>query len=797
MSQHPSTSQHAGMNVDDDNGPQPPQQLAGGAPSSTMGAPPPSYHQPQASQYAMPPQHHPYYPLPSPAYGQPLPYQGQYTTAFVPQPTTAPQPFAPPSGMPPLMPLPSVTHHQPLEWSCPDYTRLVVIHDDPRCPPCISYLRHSEAAASDPQYNQVHEDARTRQQAAYFEHFQRYRGEGRSDETARLREENRRLREAEEEDSRRFREREQELLRRIDLAWEAHDEQERQVRDLRERCERLQADVDRQPRRERFERVPEHRRSRSPRPRSPLPRHDDQYDRRRASQRPRSPPRVSSSRRPPTPPGPSRMPSLPSRRETHPPRHQPPQVRLPSSRPEFVQGSSRSENTAPSTRPSTNPSTPAFGMGSTNLLQISYDDLSDDNGEEYVVEPDQPVNMKEVQRRLTNQSMRKARRPKRDQTWQDKDRAAFSPIPGRPQPTPPPLANTVPPSTVEGSWPTGLQPVHNTDVKLASSWRGLSWKRPAASLSQMAGALYRVRHLIQQVDAYNGYMGVPGMACLKTNWRGTNSRPRPNVPRRREPRTGIADPRATPSRAASVEVWERYYTDYPWSIPTQLRPDPSNERAVPSRDVIEGNLLIRRVIPSTRSSESSMRASLLDSVIRLFSVHGLFGQLVQRGGYPRGPTENLRPFPTNLGLANVNEFDVARWYARCGVTDRSVLLMSHVARIYRNVNLGRPANSVEPWPYPPTSITAFDHVPTEAELPAMPFPDLVDVTMTDALDAPPAEGTENGDGITTVPAIGAPADSPTVDGVAGNQHVELPSEVQAGDGITSVPGAPSEAMEQE
>ena len=298
--------------------------------------------------------------------------------------------------------------------------------------------------------------------------------------------------------------------------------------------------------------------------------------------------------------------------------------------------------------------------------------------------------------------------------------------------------------------------LRDTDVRLADAWfdyvprhSNQAHALMTEARSQQAGALHRVRHIIHQIDERAGLMSVPGLAAIKNGWRNDmkSKRREPERADSRDRGEGRTDPPskarklAQPTHFDSVDRWAEYYREFPNSIPRQLRSHPE-DTTVPSPLLIEGNSLLRRFIPSTRSRESAIRAALLSTLVRLFSVSSLYERLVKRLGLRISTTEDIRPFTQ---MANVSLEDVARWAAECGVTTRTASLLELVARRYRNFELGRPVDAQVAWPDYPSSLADFP-LPEEQTLPPagatdpsqIPLP-ADDVPMGDADGAPASQ----------------------------------------------------------
>ena len=734
--------------------------------------------------------------VPSPGYPAPSLYPHPYAPHVVPAQGYATMPqFGPapayayaaptpvvsmPQGQPPLMPMASGPAAAPSQWTCPDHERMVMTHHrDPRCPTCTSYWTHYESAIADPQFHRAHEEARARQQAAYFEYFNRARGEGSSEDISRLQDELRRAERKQREND-----------DRINEAWDTAKQWENDARALREenlglrsRVSRLQRELDNT--RTRAGRQVERDRSRSPRHRG----RDDHTERRR------TPPRGSSSRgdsyRPPPstttrqesttprqapPPPPSHGPSSPTRSRREELTDRAARVPRPSERtqahplslqPEFVQGSSRSAITTPefvqgssrsamAPQPRTHPSrTPSASIARVPGPEAVDYELSDDDS---LPSDEDGINLKEVKSRIAKQRFRKDKKSTKGAgaATPALPRERLSPEPGADKPAPPILPAHVPRAD-DVQWPPELRAVHETDIRLADAWYNFVPIRHRQAVvlmdearAQMAGAFHRVRHLIQQVDEHPGYMGVRGLATLKREWRAprrarsTASPATSNVPPAASatPRVPMQQPRHTDT----PEAWQEFYRHHPRSIPPALRIDLNDPEAIPTIPLIRANLLFRRFVPTNRTSQRNMaspRAAMLDSIARVFSVHGLYERIRTLGEYPIGPVENIQPFPNEFRIENISWYDVVRWAARCGISYDTVMLLEYVTRFYRNESLGRPVTSVEPWPNAPRSLEDAGRVPLESEMSSMPFPADVMTADTDSmqLDMDAADGT--------------------------------------------------------
>ncbi len=211
----------------------------------------------------------------------------------------------------------------------------------------------------------------------------------------------------------------------------------------------------------------------------------------------------------------------------------------------------------------------------------------------------------------------------------------------------------------------------------------------AAAASLQPGAHARASHLITQIDNYAPYMAVVGMNVLKNAWRS----PRP------------------PQLTASLDEWVHYYTECPNLIPPPLSSPQNAPNAIPSRDLINGHLIFMRANPPPLpGSRNPTVISIFKATTDLFSIPGLFEDLVLRGQYPRAHIENIQPFPQDVRTP-IGVHHVACWYARCGIRADSVLSVERVCRRTRNLRHKRGLDDESPWQEFPRTAADFPAVP--------------------------------------------------------------------------------------
>ncbi len=89
-------------------------------------------------------------------------------------------------------------------------------------------------------------------------------------------------------------------------------------------------------------------------------------------------------------------------------------------------------------------------------------------------------------------------------------------------------------------------------------------------------------------------------------------------------------------------------------------------------------MLMRWSILPTNKSEGSQCAQLLAVIAHAFLVLNFYKHMVLHHHLCVATTEDLRPVPGPI--ANVGEINIIRWAVQCGMTHRTSLLISKVAR---------------------------------------------------------------------------------------------------------------------
>ncbi|KAI0654963.1 hypothetical protein C8Q70DRAFT_1057899 [Cubamyces menziesii] len=216
-----------------------------------------------------------------------------------------------------------------------------------------------------------------------------------------------------------------------------------------------------------------------------------------------------------------------------------------------------------------------------------------------------------------------------------------------------------------------------------------------------------------------------------------------------------------PSHSDAPEIWQQWFAANQLQIPRWMHMDWANH---PSAASLDFHLLVRHTLGQGVSIQDRAGWICLSHV--LFSVPGLYEYIVANGNYPSS-------------IAGVNIFQIAWWYAYCGITFQQANVFQPLAVHTRNERNGHmldePApfnnnkyNSVDELPLIPTSqdlgmehlLTGAPHAPVIAPTAANAEPIVgraPDVTNTPAASVPH----NNSDG--NVPAPVVTVDNPVVD----------------------------------
>ncbi|KAI0762484.1 hypothetical protein C8Q74DRAFT_1220440 [Fomes fomentarius] len=242
------------------------------------------------------------------------------------------------------------------------------------------------------------------------------------------------------------------------------------------------------------------------------------------------------------------------------------------------------------------------------------------------------------------------------------------------------------------SWPTNLPWPATTKIHLMDAWHDYMLQSidQATMLmheacDQQGGTLQWVHHLIAQINMQTGYMAVPRLATIKNSWHNpTQCHPKsiahppvPSQPTVNPPHHGQAMPTHTDPPAQ----WAKYYRNYPHSILQQLIAYPAH--------------------PSDKS-KGLQHTQLLAVTMWTFSMLDFYKCMVTQHHLCVATTEDLRPVPGPI--ANIGEINVIRWAVQCGMTCRTLLLITSVACQCCNQDLGCTLGSAEVWPNFPASL---------------------------------------------------------------------------------------------
>ena len=168
------------------------------------------------------------------------------------------------------------------------------------------------------------------------------------------------------------------------------------------------------------------------------------------------------------------------------------------------------------------------------------------------------------------------------------------------------------------------------------------------------------------------------------------------------------------------DLWNKYWVVFPATIPKQLRPMVKD--GLVNNDIIKGNCVLKAMVPSFKRSkgrdkdqdnQSQLCGILLDIIIQLFSVPGLFNTLAEHDGLMRAPTQDLKKIQGDY--TTLTEKDFVYWAMHCGITEELIVLAEQVGRIYCNYALKCEVEDDGLWPDWPRTIEEVLQLPTVAE----------------------------------------------------------------------------------
>ncbi|KAI1788709.1 hypothetical protein LXA43DRAFT_894164 [Ganoderma leucocontextum] len=614
---------------------------------------------------------------------------------------TIPQVQMPP-GVPPLM-----TSRQALQWQCLSDDLMPMVHRE-GCPPCTNYSQHlSHFFQVDPSLPIANTNTLRDRQVRMHEFFQQHllsEGGGRSSA---------------------------DLICEIEQLTNERDTLQREVNRLESRLDQGWSAADHY--QEQAECLAEH--DNECRPSRPRPRHRSpqgydyrRFDDRRLSSQPRSSRggslQLSSSRQPLLPPQSSFS-------------HQPYTT---TSTPAISRQLSTSMLSASVGRPSDH--WPMVSGGTSHVVhgpEVVFDSDEWDDYEDVDIEgydrdkgKQRAFNVKTCTVNRRDRDTMTAKYAPKNLNYGQPSRPPSS-LPGV---NPAPLGNPAldPPRVPGGQrgprmdyWP------RPTDVRQADQWVNYipltieQYRELVRSARAQGGGAYNcVRDLLHQYDTDLGLRALGFLHQLKQSWsdphcdqwsqRQHRSR-RPDQSMHSGPHSRSVNeiPRsANPSRNDPPEAWMEYWNLYPAARPTYIPLQGFGPQAHQPEHV-RGHLLLRRINPRFSGSEqSSDRAHFMQVINQLFSISGLYRLIIDQGRYPQADQERFLPYPGQT--ANVSIYDIAGWFARCGLTTESIELMTPMAIRHRHETEGRsPHSSVGfmQWPLRLDEITA---VPSYVEL---------------------------------------------------------------------------------
>ena len=159
--------------------------------------------------------------------------------------------------------------------------------------------------------------------------------------------------------------------------------------------------------------------------------------------------------------------------------------------------------------------------------------------------------------------------------------------------------------------------------------------------------------------------------------------------------------------------WLQHWDLYPEMRPTclpRLRDGPPFYR----EEHVRGHILLRRILPQLPTERSADCEHFIQIINKVFSIPGLYRSIIERGGYPSAEQEGFLPYPGLM--SDVSIYDIASWYAHCGLKEESIELMVPIAIRHHHENERRNANSNEEFTEWPVRLDEVMSVPSYADL---------------------------------------------------------------------------------
>lgn len=252
-----------------------------------------------------------------------------------------------------------------------------------------------------------------------------------------------------------------------------------------------------------------------------------------------------------------------------------------------------------------------------------------------------------------------------------------------------------PPHVLGGIWPPNTRVwLLPTPVATADLWSTYvpmtpeQYKELVHSTTEYGSrARQRVHDLLYQYNMNKAIQCLGFVFQLKFCWSDPSCKLHPHL---HQPNQGARSPSHTHVQDNGLGLWNPSHTDPPeewvqyWGAIPNLHPLYMlliDTAPFYDMDHVQGHLLIRQVIPCFHQQQAGERAQFVQMLNCLFLILGLYRLVIERGAYPMGGLEQFSLYPGPK--ANMLIFDLATWFAHCGLMEESIKLMEPMAVHYQ------------------------------------------------------------------------------------------------------------------
>ena len=157
-----------------------------------------------------------------------------------------------------------------------------------------------------------------------------------------------------------------------------------------------------------------------------------------------------------------------------------------------------------------------------------------------------------------------------------------------------------------------------------------------------------------------------------------------------------------------MEYWNMYPKQRPSYLPLQ------GQALFHWTKHVRRHLLMHQILPQFSQQQITEHAHFVEALMQVFPTPGLYCLMVKCDSYPQGGQECfcIYPGPTT----NVSIFNIAAWFAHCGLTEESIELMVPMAVHYHHKNKGCHLHSSEEFTSWPAHLMDINHVPMYTKL---------------------------------------------------------------------------------